>query len=238
MKKITLLTALLVTFLGFSQANKQKIQSYLDNNRAKYGLTSQDVSDWVIESEQNSTSTKITNYRLVQRHQGIELFDAQSNIWFKNDEAINLGNRFQAAVASRVNTTQPSLDVLQAVQSAYAKLGYELPSFTITENQNNKFQLSDGVHEDPILGKLGYQVVADNKLQLAWGFQFYAPKGNHYWDIKIDAVSGQVLDKKDLTISCDFGDKNHQDHDYKKHFYFQLNAVKNNAALAVPTPGT
>ena len=80
MKKITLLTALLVTFLGFSQANKQKIQSYLDNNRTKYGLTSQDVSDWVIESEQNSTSTKITNYRLVQRHQGIELFDAQSNI--------------------------------------------------------------------------------------------------------------------------------------------------------------
>lgn len=239
MKKITLLTALLVTFLGFSQANKQKIQTYLDNNRAKYGLTSQDVSDWVIESEQNSTSTKITNYRLVQRHQGIELFDAQSNIWFKNDEAINMGNRFQAAVASRVNTTQPSLDVLQAAQSAYAKLGYALPSFTIIENQNNtKFQLSDGQHEDPILGKLGYQAVADNKLQLAWGFQFYAPKGNHYWDIKIDAVSGQILDKKDLTISCQFGDKNHQDHDYKKHFNFQLNASKNSAALAVPSPGT
>ncbi len=242
MKKITLLTALLVTFLGFSQANKQKIQTYLDNNRAKYGLTSQDVSDWVIESEQNSTSTKITNYRLVQRHQGIELFDAQSNLWVKNDEPINLGNRFQAAVASRVNTTQPSLDVLQAVQSAYAKLGYAMPSFTIIDNQNNtKFQLSDGQHEDPILGKLGYQVVANNKLQLAWGFQFYAPKGNHYWDIKIDAISGQVIDKKDLTISCNFGDKNHKNHtnhDYKKHFNFELNAVNSAASLLAPNPGT
>ena len=242
MKKITLLTALLVTFLGFSQANKQKIQTYLDNNRAKYGLTSQDVSDWVIESELNSTSTKITNYRLVQRHQGIELFDAQSNLWFKNDEPINLGNRFQSAVASRVNTTQPSLDVLQAIQSAYAKLGYALPAFTIAENQNDtKFQLLDGQHEDPILAKLGYQLVADNKLQLAWGFQFYAPKGNQYWDIKIDAISGQVLDKKDLTISCNFGDKNHKNHtthDYKKHFNFELNAVNSSASLLAPNPGT
>jgi hypothetical protein len=239
MKKITLLTAFLVTFLGFSQANKQKIQTYLDNNRAKYGLTSQDVSDWTVVGEVSSTSTQITNYRVVQRYQGIELFDAQSNVWVKNNEVINLGNRFRQNVAQKVNTTAASLDATQALASAYAKFGYGSTAFTVIETvDSHNLKLSNGTSEDPIIAKLAFQPTADNKLVLAWGFQFYAPKGSSYWDVKIDATSGALLDKKDLTVSCKFGDDHQGKHDYKKHFNFELNAFNASNSMLVPTPGT
>jgi hypothetical protein len=71
MKRITSLLMILFTLLGFSQENRVKIQSYLERNKAKFNLTSQDISDWTIESIGNSESTKIDTYWIKQRHQGI-----------------------------------------------------------------------------------------------------------------------------------------------------------------------
>ena len=240
MKKITLLTAFLISFVGFSQANKQKIQNYLEANRGKYELNSNDISDWIIESEGSSSSTKITNYRIVQRYQGIELFDAQSNVWVKNDEVINIGNRFRANIATRVNTKTPSLTVLQAIEKAYAKLEITTPAtFTIVETlSDKKFKISDGLQEDQITAKLVYQSTLDKKLKLAWGFQFYSPDGKHLWDVRIDAVDGQILEKNDLVISCAFGNANHTNHNHAKVDLFSKSFFKSPNALAQINGGT
>ena len=58
MKKITLVIAILFSFVAFSQTNRQSIQTYLESNKAKFGLTSKDISDWVIESEVYAEGTK------------------------------------------------------------------------------------------------------------------------------------------------------------------------------------
>lgn len=209
MKKITLLTAFLISFIGFSQANKQLIQNYLDTNKSKFGLTSQDISEWTIENEFLGQGTKITSTYIVQRYQGIEVFNAQSNVSIKDGNVLKLGNNFQSNVAQKVNTTTPTLNMFQAIKNAYSNVGItSVHTFTIAETINDKkFLLSDGMQQDQITAKLGFSQVA-NKLKLAWAFQFYAP-GNHYWDIKIDAINGTVLEKNDLTISCNFGKTNH-----------------------------
>ncbi len=204
MKKITLLGALLVSFCGFSQANKQLIQSYLDTNRAKYGLTAQDLSDWIIESEVPGSGTKITSAYIVQRYQGTEIFNAQSNVAIKDGKVFQMGNNFIANIAQKVNVTAPTLTVTQAIASAYSKLGITAPAhFSIVETKSAKsFKLSDGLQEELISAKLVYQSTADNKLKLAWYFQFYSPEGNHLWDVRIDAQNGNILEKHDLTINC------------------------------------
>ena len=51
MKKITLLTAFLISFVGFSQTNKEIIQTYLNANLDRLELTTKDVSDWDIQTE-------------------------------------------------------------------------------------------------------------------------------------------------------------------------------------------
>ncbi len=216
MKKITLLTAFLISFIGFSQANKQLIQNYLDTNKSKFGLTSQDISEWTIENEFIGQGTKITSTYIVQRYQGIEVFNAQSNVSIKDGNVLKLGNNFQSNLAQKVNTTTPTLNMFQAIKNAYSNVGItSVPTFTIAETINDKkFLLSDGMQQDQITAKLGYCQVA-NKLKLAWAFQFYAP-GNHYWDIKVDAINGSVLEKNDLTISCNFGESNHNHNDLIK----------------------
>jgi hypothetical protein len=247
MKKITLLTALLVSFAGFSQDNKRAIQNYLETNRTQYGLTSQDISDLSIQNEYFGKGTKITSCYVAQRHQGIDVFNGQSTIAIKNGNVIKVGSNFQANMAQRVNTSTPSLSVMDALNKAYTALGYATANFSIIESTDGKkFTISDGTHEDPILGRLAYLPTSDSKLKLAWGYQFYAPDGKHYWDIKIDAVSGVVLDKKDLTINCTFGGS-HASHahkeskdDAKSKFNFQeaLFAAPKLSSSIMEAPGT
>jgi len=239
MKKITLLTAFLISFVGFSQANKQSIQAYLDANRAKLGLTAKDVSDWIIESEGSSKVTKITNYRLVQQYHGVEVYGAQSNVWVKEGKVINVGNGFKRDIASKINTTTPTLNVFQAAAAAYSHFGINTSAaFSISERlQNNRLLLSDGVHEDQITAKLAFQEMPDNKLKLVWALQFYTPNGKHYWDVTVDAVNGSILEQKDLTISCNFGGVNHKH--AKKDFSFENVVFNSNSALPMlVNPGT
>jgi extracellular elastinolytic metalloproteinase len=240
MKKITLLTALFVALTGFSQSNRQKIQSYLDANRAKHDLTTQDVSDWVIESEVQGSGTGITSTYIVQRYQGIEIFNAQNNVWVKNGKVLNMpDNNFKSNIASKVNSTAPSLTVLQAVSLAYKETGVlKKLNFTVVESKNNKsFKLSDGQQENEIAAKLVYHTTKNNNLQLVWDFQYYGIDG-YAWDIKIDAVNGNIIDKINLTISCEFDNHTELDNQNNQKFSFEKNFYKANLKPIVAVPGT
>ena len=241
MKKITLLTALLVSFVGFSQTNKKTIQTYLESNRAQYGLTTQDISDLVILNEYQGKGSNITSCYVVQRYQGIEVFNGQSTIALKDGKVLQVGSNLQANMAQKVNSASPSLSVVDALNKAYLAFGYATTNFSILESvDGKKFTISNGVSEDPINAKLAFQPTADDKLKLAWGFQFYSPDAKHYWDVKVDAVNGTILDKKDLTINCKFGDKRHKGHNHENDFSFEKNACgsTNQSLLAVPAAGT
>ena len=235
MKRTILLFALLLCLTGFSQTNKQKIQLRLNSDITKLGLTSKDVSDWVVESEVTSEGTKITSYYIVQRYQGIEIFNAQSNISIKNGNVINIGNNFLKNIDKKVNAISPSLSVLEAISSAYSHLGITAQAkFSIVETINDKsFRLSDGVREDFINAKLVYQSTKDNKLKLAWALQFYSPDGKHLWDLRIDALNGVILEKHDLVVTCNFGKSKQNNYPSNYPFSFKENSAANTVVSPV-----
>jgi len=206
MKRITVLIAFLVSIASFSQTDRHQIQNYLEANRVKYALSANDIADWEIESEVFAQGTKITSCYIVQRYQGICIFNAQSNVSLKDGKILAIGNNFKSDISQKINATIPTLSVVQAIAKAYSDLGITSAAFTIAETVNNKtFKISDGVQEDLISAKLVYQSTADDKLKLAWAFQFYSPDAKHLWDLRIDATNGQILEKNDLNLNCSFG---------------------------------
>jgi len=211
MKKITLISILLIAFSGFSQTNKEKIQSYLNAKHSELSLTSQDVSDFIIDGETSSESTKINNYFIKQRYQGIEIYNAISNVWIKNDEIINVSDSFIKNISQKVNTTTPSLSVLQALTSAINKLEIQnFGNYQIIETIDSRnFKISNGTLEDPITAELVFQLTQENTLRLAWDFTIDTPNHNHMWSVRIDAINGAILEKHDMVISCSFENHNH-----------------------------
>ena len=238
MKKIALLLMILSSSLGFSQDMKAKIQSYLEQNKTTLKLTSQDISDWFIESDGNSDVTKIDNYFIKQRYQTIEIYNAVSNVWVKNGEVINVANRFLPNISQKVNTTSPSLNVLDGLNKAFNLLNVS-PSYNqiIQTISANEFKISNGaLTEDPISAELVFQPVKNN-LKLAWNYVFYTPDYKHLWNVRIDAVNGTLLGKNDMVISCGFDNQGKSAHVADKSTLFNQAFFKNEMALPAQIQG-
>lgn len=234
MKKITSLLIILFSILGFSQENKEKIQTYLNQNKAKYELTSQDISDWFIESMGNSESTKIDTYWIKQRYQGIEIFNGTSNLWIKNEQVINIQNGFLPNISQKVNTTTPTLSVLAALSKGFLALNETNTNGAILETISaREFKISNGVN-DAITAELVFQPV-NNSLILAWDFTISSAANAHLWSVRIDATTGKLLVKNDMVISCNF-EKGHTHNELDstcKSFYSSKSMFKDEA-VALP----
>jgi hypothetical protein len=207
MRKITLIAFLLISVLTFSQSNKEVIQNYLNSNTSKFGLSKNDVQDWVIQSEATSSSTNINSSYVIQRYNGIEIFRAVSNFAIKDKKVIDNDKKFIANASAKVNGVTPKLSADAALSKAYSLLGILAPNTNggAEKVSQNKYKINDKVtNHDPIEINLVYHQSADNKLMLAWDLTIETPKHDHLWSVRIDALTGQLLEKNDLVISCQF----------------------------------
>ena len=207
MKNITLLILFFIPVLSFSQSNVEVIQRYLSTKTAKLDVSNADVKDWIIESESNSTTTNINSCYVLQRYQGIEVFRALSNFSIKEGQVINVGNRFVANISQKVNATKPSLSAVDALAKTYSKLNITaIAPFVILEKISQyKSKISNGLSiEEPVTANLVYHVTKENTLILAWDFTINTAAHDHIWSVRTDALNGEILEKKDLNISCNF----------------------------------
>ena len=207
MRKITLIAFLLISVLTFSQSNKEVIQNYLNSNTSKFGLSKNDVQDWVIQSEATSSSTNINSSYVIQRYNGIEIFRAVSNFAIKDKKVIDNDKKFIANASAKINGVTPKLSADAALSKAYSLLGILAPNTNGGAEQvsQNKYKINDKVtNHDPIEINLVYHQSADNKLMLAWDLTIETPKHDHLWSVRIDALTGQLLEKNDLVILCQF----------------------------------
>lgn len=204
-KKAVLLLFCLFSFLGFSQTPLERIKEYVNDNLSKMGMQPQDVADLVIVNELSSESTGITNYHVRQRYSGIEIYNSESSFWIKNNQVMNGGEDFINHIAQKINGTVPTITVEKGVSEALKQLNENSFALQILEGDNNEYKLSNGLlTDDPIRAKLVYFLTDANQLKLAWSYEFYSQDTKHLWNLKIDAVTGKIIDKKDLVISCNF----------------------------------
>lgn len=230
MRKITTIITLLVFSLVFSQKDESKIQNYLNEHYTEYGLSYNDVQHWSVASTATSKTTNITNYYLEQEYNGVSVFGTVSNIWIKNGKVINYLNLFAANLQQKISSTTPALDATTAFTAALNNVDQNFQSQVLENISQNKLMLSNGdLEEDRASAELMYYS-DDNQMsfRLVWSFTFYAQDYNHLWDIRVDATTGEILDKKDLTISCNFdGPHTHNSVEHKKEFDFSKIAFKN-----------
>jgi hypothetical protein len=221
--------------LAFSQNPRQKIQDYLNVNKAKFNLSNSDISDWSINGEGNSKTTKIVNYYIKQSFQGIEIHNTVSNVWIKSNEVVNFQNAFISNISSKTNNVTPNLSVTEALNSAIVNLNAPTFQFEIIESLDNKeFTLTNGaLLEDPIKAKLVFQPVNKNdNLRLAWEITFYTQDYKHLWNVRIDAMNGEILDQQDWVLSCNFGNADHKNHKHT-NFFFSKRGFKEQQNLSM-----
>ena len=116
----TLLLILLVPFMlvAQQQSSLDVAMRYLESQAKNLGMTSSDLTDLAISNEYQTVTNGVNHLYLVQRHQGIEVFNAIANLNIQNGKVIFAGNRFIPNLASKVNSAKPGITPAQALEKA------------------------------------------------------------------------------------------------------------------------
>ena len=193
------------------------ITEYLKTSTKTSKASSTKTEDIFVTREVYSEKTGIVNVYLNQTYKGIKIFNAISSVGIKNNKVFHFADNFKGEVLiNQVNTSTPSLSVSQAIQKAVSHFSLgTLTNLNLLEVKNGKEIYSNGgVSQENIPVEQVYFELQDGSLKLAWDLSIYTLDSNHWWSVRVDAVTGEVLDISDWVISCSF-DGDHTTHGSK-----------------------
>ncbi len=188
----------------FAQELKPIITQYLTEKKASLKLDEKDSIEWIFSDQYTDASNGFTYAYLQQTFQGVPVFNAISAVVIRNNQVVNFTSGFRSGVS--VSTITPSLSPLQAIYAAASHLGI-FPSAPILIEQTinaNKYQYKDlSISEENITVTLCIQQ-ATKGFHLAWDVSIALKDHQHWWNVRVDAGTGEYLEKNDWTTSCDF----------------------------------
>lgn len=210
MKKVYFLLAFITVSFATAQDYNSVISVYLENNRSQLGLQPQDI-DFTVNRHSFSKSMELDNVYISQQYQGVEIFNSNSSIAVKNGSVVNANLSFIPSLATKVNAVNPSLSPLQAITKAANQMGLQVPSgLELIAQEGTTYLFTNGaISLNDIPVALVLQPVGESSLRLAWDLSIYLLDASHYYSIRVDAVTGEMISMNDWVLSCTFGEGAH-----------------------------
>lgn len=209
---VFLMFLLLVTASIKAQDYVSILQAELQSQRSQLGLSQADVSGLQVYSQTTTKRTGVVHVYVGQEHNNIPIFNATVNAAFRNGEMVYMSNTLEKDIVNRVTSASPAINPLQAAESAASELGLGASNFAILDALSTReFLLSKGgVSLEQVKVALVYLPIGD-ELKLAWDLNIHTLDGSHWWSVRVDATSGEILDQNDWVVSCSYGPHNHAD---------------------------
>ena len=189
---------------------------HLNENKASWNLTDEDISELVVSDQYVSNISGATMLYLTQYHQGVKVQNAIFNVAISEDgKVVFAGNRIISDIASKVNTTEPTLTPDQAIQSALQYLEVELDNSLVQKERknNHEFVFEKGTFSRSNVPVRLHLYEYQKTVRLVWQIQIEMVHENNYWNLQVDATNGKVLFVNNLLIKCSFGKTPYHNHD-------------------------
>ena len=194
-----------VQFLTEEKSNRDPMEIALDfvrRDAPRQGLTAADVSDLAVLSRTLSRHNQTTHINLRQRTGGIEIANANVTISIAGDgRVINSVGRLVKDAAQKVNARSARLSAPEAILAAARQLGLPTTGNLAPlggETRSARHQYVDAALSiEPIPASVVYYAVGDVQVRLAWEVRLRTPDQKHWWNVWVDAASGEILDKAD-----------------------------------------
>jgi PKD repeat protein len=232
--KSPLIIALFVVLsqTAFSQSNKESIKRFIKDQQLKNGFVESDFNNLLITDYIKNEKSELEYYYVQQSYKDIPLYNIIQPFVVKNNNIYTATQTvYKKMLFKNANTTNPTLTKENAIINAAKSLDLPINSSDIKENKSNttKYQYTiNSISNEPVRVNLVYHVV-NEKLILAWNVNIYLKDASHWWNIRVDATNGTILDKDDWVTSCNFD-----------HEVLESNQVEENVFLNAvpPIPGT
>jgi extracellular elastinolytic metalloproteinase len=204
--------------------------NYLKAHAKNWQLSKTDIAEAAVQQVYSTDHNGVTHVWLIQRRDGIEVFNGLVNVnILPSGEVVFAGNRFVSNLTT--NSAQPSISAAAAISAIATHLGMTPPQNLqpIASPDKMRFTFApSGIAYQDMHAKLRYQPIGNDGIaRLAWDVDMDAVNGNDFWNIRVDALTGAILDKSSWTVHCKF------DHSDSEH---TVNCRKESTEKALGVP--
>lgn len=231
----------LTAFAQHDQPTYDIAVEYIREHHLEWGLTDADITDMVLDYAYQRSNNGLHMLYLVQRHQGIEVRNGILNLSISaQGKVLYAGKRFIPALASKVNTTLPVLSAATALEKALLTTGMNsVPELRLLSQPDDKHFVFDktGIARYDMLVQLCYQYQSEGPVRLAWHTEFVLADGSQMRSIRVDAVTGEILENFNKIISCQF-EKGTYAHEHETSCYRQYETPVSTMPAEMPQVGS
>ena len=211
-RNLPLKIAAVCLMFSFGNAEAQDFKSIIQNYiSAKNTFMKPNLNNFEIINKDFSKSMNADVVKVQQSYNGIPVYNAVGTALIKDAKMNYFTDSFTKNYnsATEVSSARANTSIFGNVaQSMGLKNAsdYKIIKSTDADLDGTAFAKT----------KLVYFTTASNDLKLCHEFVFEEKGTSNYWDILADAVTGEILSKENLTISCNFKHDAYS-HDYSAH---------------------
>ncbi len=235
MRNYLLFTLFLSLFISKAQNFETTISNYLDSNAEQFEFKGSDLQSFSITNQSFSKSMAVYNVYVQPSHQGIPLKNAIGSFAIKQNRVVSFKHSFISDVDQNIETSTAIISAENAINRAIVELNLN-DNITLSLKEtisNSEFVFaSDELSSEVIPVKKMYILAADHKLRLAWDLSILTKEENHWWNVSIDAQTGEILEKNDWMLTCNF------DHGHQSKHQNTLSKRQNLETLSVTNDGS
>jgi len=205
-RTLALATALALPGLALAQQAPSTAALAAFTAKAKaQGLSTGDVANVLVTNSYTDAKTGVTHTYLQQRVNGLAVFNATGAVHTDKDgKVLFTAQDFVPNAATLAPPATPTLTAEQAVTAAAIRLDLPRPVGlrTVVDARvaDGLIFNNGGISEENIPVRLMY-TRQDGKLVLVWSVTIAQLDQQHYWTARVDAQTGQLVDKNDHVVS-------------------------------------
>jgi len=181
--------------------------AYLTGNRNVMGLTQTDLGETAV-TETYTKQSDFTQVEFSQQLNGIGVYNGTILVNVAGDGSIiNMHNQFVPDLSNKTNATAPVLTAEEAINAAAGHLGLTTVNLTVEGSSKNAAEETifndGGISRNSIPAKLLYYPTGKD-IRLAWDIEIYMRNEDNWWSMRVDAITGEILDQFNYVIHEDF----------------------------------
>lgn len=205
----------LLPFLYFSQTTERALSTFLDASYTDLKVEKSDLTEWEVTDAHTDRNSGITYAYIRQKVHGIPVYNATANFAIHENQVVVSGNRLTTGLAG-VQKEDATIRPEEAI--AFAAKALELEGAAAgdlieKDKQVRRYDKGTLSNED-IPVQLVYAVTPTG-LKLCWDISIYPLEADHWWSIRIDAQTGDEVDRNDWVSNCNFDGVSFHNHNHE-----------------------
>ncbi|MBK8349474.1 MAG: M36 family metallopeptidase [Saprospiraceae bacterium] len=178
-------------------------RKHIQQHAVEWNLKTDDVKDLLISSEAVSEKG-ITYLYLNQAYNGIPVRNAMMSVIIKDGKVVSDAHNFVSDIASKINSKTAAITPDAAILKSASHLNISIKGKPVLQTRTDQGKLTFYFPEytkSPIPAEQKYELVND-KLILVWNLNLDMKSSSDYWDINMDANTGEFVSKHNFTTYC------------------------------------